>query len=63
MIVVGCGVVREELEGIPVDVITTKQDIELTEEGTASKGSQSLPQLRDDSQYYLSPSSLTSVEG
>ena len=42
MIVVGCGVVREELQGISDDVITTEQDIELTEEDIASKGSQLL---------------------
>ena len=45
VIVVGCGVVREEPEGISDDVITTKQGIELTEGDTASKGSQSLPRI------------------
>ena len=45
MIVVGCGVVREEHEGISDDVITTELDIELTEGDTASKGSQSLPRI------------------
>ena len=45
MIVVGCGVVREELEGISDDIFTTELDIELTEGDTASKGSQSLPRL------------------
>ena len=45
VIVVGCGVVREELEVISDDVIITEQDIELTEGDTASKGSQSLPRI------------------
>ena len=39
MIVVSCGEVREILEIISDDVITTVLDIELTEEDTASKGS------------------------
>ena len=37
--------VREEHEGISVDVITTELDIELPEGDTASKGSQSLPHI------------------
>ena len=37
--------VREELEGISDDVITTELDIELTERDTASKGSQLLPRI------------------
>ena len=41
----GCGVVREGLEGISDDIITTELDIELTEGDTASKGSQSLPRI------------------
>ena len=45
MIVVGCGAVREKLEAISDDVITTELDIELTEGDTASKGSQSLPHI------------------
>ena len=45
MIVVGCEVVREELEGVSKDVIITELDIELTEGDTASKGSQSLPRI------------------
>ena len=43
--IVGYGVVREELEGTSDDVITTELDIELTEGDTASKGSQSLPRI------------------
>ena len=38
--------VREEHEGISVDVITTELDIELPEGDTASKGSQSLPHIK-----------------
>ena len=37
--------VREELEGISDDVITTELDIELTQGDTVSKGSQSLPRI------------------
>ena len=37
--------VREELEGISDDIISTELDIQLTEEDTASKGSQSLPHI------------------
>ena len=39
MIGVGSGVVREELEGICDDNITTELDIELIEGDTANKGS------------------------
>ena len=38
VVVVGCGMVREELEGVSDDVISTELDIELTEGVTASKG-------------------------
>ena len=45
MIVVGRGVVREELEGISGDIITTELEIKLTEGVTGSKGSQSFAHL------------------
>ena len=41
----GCGVVREELEGLSDDVITTEWDIELTERDAASNRSQPLPHI------------------
>ena len=37
--------VREELDGISDNAITTELDIELTEGDTASNGSQSLPHI------------------
>ena len=37
--------VREELEGISDDIITTELGIQLTEGDTASKGSHSLPHV------------------
>ena len=46
MIVVSCGLVREELVGISDVVITTELDIELTVGDSASKESQSLPRLK-----------------